>query len=72
MVCFHNRYNLGDFENTKNRRYTTHGKGENTFTNPEDFEEWYNNMTDFGLRIGVIIPPPDKNWKANKEKSNGL
>jgi len=49
MVCFHNRYILGDTEN----KHRLHGKGENTFTNPEDFEDWYKENEN---SVAVILP----------------
>jgi hypothetical protein len=38
MVCWHNRYNLGDYE--KNGRRSIAGKDELTFDDPSDFQEW--------------------------------
>ena len=53
MVCFHNRYNLGDVVENKNRRYTRYGKGENAFLDSEEFEDWYKeNEND----VAVILP----------------
>ena len=34
----------------------------------KDFSEWYQNITDFGLQHGVVIPPPDPNWRLNKKQ----
>jgi len=31
-----------------------------------NFTEWYQNITDYGLQHGVIVPPPNKDWKLEK------
>jgi hypothetical protein len=49
MVCWHNNYYLGDMAN-KNR---LHGKGENTFSTPEEFEEWYKENEN---NVAIILP----------------
>jgi hypothetical protein len=51
MVCFHDRYNLGDIVGTGRR--VEYGKGENTFSDSEEFVNWVEeNKND----IAVILP----------------
>jgi hypothetical protein len=53
MVCFHNRYNLGDTVDNGHHSHILSGKGENTFRDVEDFSEWLEeNKED----IAVILP----------------
>lgn len=33
-----------------------------------DFSEWYQNITDYGLTVGVVVPPPNPEWR--KELTN--
>jgi hypothetical protein len=47
MVCFHGRYNLGDYERK------TPGKNGNCFSGPEHFVEWLKVNKD---KIAVILP----------------
>jgi hypothetical protein len=37
----------------------------------KNFSEWYQNIRDFGDSIGVLVPPPDPEWRTNKEKCSG-
>jgi len=62
MVCFHRNYNLGDIVTHKGSNRTESGKGEYTFSSPEQFNEWLNayeeDDTRFKLNpeIAVILP----------------
>lgn len=51
MVCFHNRYNLGD--QVQNGRRSVSGKNELTFSMPEYFTEW---LHDNKEQVAVILP----------------
>ena len=31
-----------------------------------DFSEWYQNITDYGLSVNVVIPPPDPRWREHQ------
>jgi hypothetical protein len=33
-----------------------------------DFCEWYQNISDLGLSINCIVPPPDPEWRQKGEK----
>lgn len=49
MVCWHRRYNLGDWR--KDQRYPEHTDG-TTFSDPGDFREWWRENG----KGGVILP----------------
>jgi hypothetical protein len=34
----------------------------------KDFNEWLQNITDYGLTIDVTVPPPDPEWKKHQSK----
>jgi hypothetical protein len=36
-----------------------------------DFNEWYQNISDFGLTVNCVVPPPDPEWRL-KEKNGKL
>lgn len=31
----------------------------------KDCNEWLENIVDYGLRCGVVVPPPDPEWREN-------
>jgi hypothetical protein len=33
----------------------------------KDCSEWFQNIMDYGLREGVVVPPPDPEWRKNNE-----
>lgn len=62
MVCFHRNYNLGDIVDNGHHSRTLSGKGENTFSSPEQFKEWLNvyekdeDRFKLNPEIAVILP----------------
>lgn len=39
-----------------------------TSLSTKQFCEWYQNIVDYGLKIGVTVPPPDPEWKKKRKE----
>lgn len=50
----------------KSQNYTIIPSKTNLST--KDFMEWLQNITDYGLTIGIAVPPPDPQWREHLRK----
>ena len=41
--------------------------GSKTHLTTRQFCEWYQNIVDYGLRMGIAVPPPDPEWRKRKD-----